>query len=105
MAVALVCAGAVGQSPTPDHVIIVVEENHSFADVIGNSSAPYINSLAQNGALLTNCFATGHPSQPNYLQLFSGDEQGSTNDTPPTSAYTASNLGAALLAAGRTFTG
>jgi phosphatidylinositol-3-phosphatase len=33
--------------PTPAHVVLVIEENHSFADIIGSSSAPYINSLAQ----------------------------------------------------------
>ena len=56
----------------PDHVVIVIEENHSFASIIGSSSAPYINSLAQQGALFTQSFGVEHPSQPNYLDLFSG---------------------------------
>jgi hypothetical protein len=103
--VTLVAALAAAQPPVPDHIVIVIEENHSQFDVIGNPTASYINSLAQGGALLTNCFATVHPSQPNYLHLFSGDDQGSTNDTPPTSPYTTPNLGAALLSAGRTFVG
>src|SRR3954454_18560732 len=32
--------------PTFNHVFLVVEENHSFSEVIGNSSMPYFNSLA-----------------------------------------------------------
>jgi phosphatidylinositol-3-phosphatase len=98
-------AAAAGAQPTPDHTVIVVEENHSQADVIGSTDAPYINWLAQNGALLTNCYALVHPSQPNYLHLFSGDDQGITNDTPPAAPFTTPNLGAALLASGRTFVG
>src|SRR5262249_18709660 len=29
--------------PTPAHVVWVIEENHSFSEIIGNPSAPYIN--------------------------------------------------------------
>ena len=32
--------------PRPDHVVVVVEENRSYADVIGRRDAPYLNSLA-----------------------------------------------------------
>ena len=32
--------------PRPDHVVIVIEENHSYSEIIGSSAAPYINSLA-----------------------------------------------------------
>jgi len=35
--------------PRPDHVVIVVEENHSYSEIINSSSAPYINSLAEQG--------------------------------------------------------
>ena len=66
--------------PTPAHVVVVVEENHSYDEVIGNSGAPYINSLATQGALFTNSYAIEHPSQPNYLDLFSGSNQGVTDD-------------------------
>src|SRR4051812_29972750 len=38
--------------PTPDHVVIVVEENHAFSEIIGSSQAPYINALAGQGALM-----------------------------------------------------
>jgi acid phosphatase len=90
--------------PRPAHVVIVMEENHSSSDIIGSSSAPYINSLANQGALFTQSFAVTHPSQPNYLALFSGSTQGITDDScPPT--FTTGNLASELLAAGLTFTG
>jgi hypothetical protein len=94
--------------PTPDHVVMVIEENHSFSSIIGNPSAPYINSLANDpyGALFTQSFAIEHPSQPNYLDLFAGSNQGVTDDNLPVNApFTTNNLGAALLAKGLTFTG
>ena len=93
--------------PRPDHVVIVIEENHEASQIIGNKSAPYINSLADQGALFTQSFAVSHPSQPNYLQLFSGSDQGCTNDSVPPagSPFTTANLGAELLARGLTFGG
>ena len=93
--------------PRPDHVVIVVEENKSYSQIIGNASAPYLNSLAAQGALFTGSYALVHPSQPNYLALFSGSTQGVTDSTCPApgSPYTTPNLGAALLAKGFTFGG
>ena len=74
---------AVGQVPTPAHVIVVIEENHGYSQIIGSSQAPYINTLASQGALFTNSSALTHPSQPNYLDLFSGSDQRVTNDSCP----------------------
>ena len=90
--------------PRPDHVVIVIEENHAYSAIIGSSSAPYINSLAAQGALFTESFAISHPSQPNYLALFSGSTQGITSDSCP-HYFGASNLGSELFAAGYTFAG
>jgi len=90
----------------PDHVVIVIEENHTYSQIIGSSSAPYINGLTSQGALLTNSFAITHPSQPNYLALFSGSTQGVTSDNTPTNRpFTTPNLWAQLLGAGRWFVG
>jgi hypothetical protein len=88
--------------PTPAHVVIVMEENHSYNEIIGSASAPYINSLATAGALMTNSFALQHPSQPNYLDLFSGSNQGVNNDSCPHTFSTA-NLGSELVGAGLTY--
>ena len=91
--------------PTPDHVVMVIEENHAYSQIIGASTAPYINSLAQQGALFTQSFAIEHPSQPNYLDIFSGSNQGVTNDNCLTSLKTAANLGSELIAAHDTYAG
>jgi hypothetical protein len=91
-------------TPRPDHVVIVVLENHGYGQVIRNPQAPYISSLAQRGADFTQSYAETHPSQPNYVALFSGSTQGLTDDSCP-HAYAAANLGQQLLSAGRTFAG
>ena len=90
--------------PRPDHVVIVMEENHAYSQVIGSSSAPYINALAQQGALFTNSSAISHPSQPNYVALFSGSTQGLTDDSCP-QTFAGPDLGGQLLTAGLSFTG
>ena len=90
--------------PTPDHVVIAVEENHGYTDIIGNSDAAYINSLAQGGASMDDYHAITHPSQPNYLALFSGSTQGVTDDGGPYT-FSTPNLGAELIATGKTFVG
>src|SRR4051812_12281224 len=66
--------------PQFDHVVMVIEENRAYSDIIGSGSAPYINSLAQNGANFTHSQAVVHPSTPNYLALFSGSTQGVNDD-------------------------
>src|SRR5439155_12678054 len=93
--------------PTPDHVVVVIEENSAYSGIIGSSAAPYINSLAQQGALMTNAFAIEHPSQPNYLDIFSGSNQGVASDTvpPPGAPYSTPNLTSELTGAGLTFGG
>jgi len=97
---------AASSVPAPAHVVVVMEENHSYSDVIGNTAdAPYINTLAGQGALMTSSYGVTHPSEPNYMALFSGSTDGLTADTCPVSAGTTANLGSELLAAGDTFKG
>jgi phosphatidylinositol-3-phosphatase len=79
-------------------------ENHGYRQVIGNPAAPFINALAHRGALFTSSHAVTHPSQPNYLALFSGSTQGVTDDSCP-HQFTAPSLASQLLASGRSFTG
>ncbi len=86
--------------PRPDHVVIVIEENQPYGAIIGSANAPYINTLANNGAVFTNSFGVARPSQPNYLALFSGSTQGVTdNNVHP--KFTSPNLYAELAAAGK----
>ncbi|MFE1751895.1 alkaline phosphatase family protein [Streptomyces anandii] len=91
--------------PSPDHVVVVVFENHSYEQVIGSTSAPYLNNtLVAGGGNLTQSYAVTHPSQPNYLDLFSGNNQGITNDNCYAPQFSsAANLGSELIAAGKTW--
>jgi hypothetical protein len=59
---------------------VVVLENTEYGDVIGSSSAPYINGLARTYGLATRSFAVTHPSLPNYLALTGGSTFGISSD-------------------------
>jgi acid phosphatase len=83
---------------------MVIEENHSYRQIIDSPNAPYINRLAAQGAVFTQSFGVTHPSQPNYLALFSGSTQGITDNSCP-HTFTTPNLAHALLSAGLTFAG
>jgi phosphatidylinositol-3-phosphatase len=62
------------------HVVLVVEENHEFGQIIGSRQAPFLNRLATKGTLLTSYYAIGHPSLPNYIALVAGDPLGIHSD-------------------------
>jgi hypothetical protein len=91
--------------PVPDHILVVVLENKNVERILGSPDAPYLNSLAAASANFVNAHAETHPSQPNYLALFSGDTQGVTDDTCLNSPFSTPSLGGRLLAAGLTFVG
>jgi len=94
-------------APVFDHVVVVLEENKTYEEVIGNAWAPYINSvLRKEGALLTQMYGEEHWSEGNYFWLFSGDNHGmGFADKMPQKPLTTSNLGEQLLKAGHTFIG
>ena len=110
---ALVGAGLTAAAPTTaraatsvprfDHIVLVMFENKASSQITA-SSAPYFLSLASQGASFSQSYAITHPSQPNYIALFSGSTQGVTSDSCP-KTFTTGNLGAQLIAAGRTFKG
>lgn len=87
--------------PAMDHVFLVVLENHSFSAVIGSSSMPYLNSLANQHALATNYFANLHPSIPNYFMLTVGLPE--TIDDNFAGVVSDDNIVRALTAAGGTW--
>jgi hypothetical protein len=87
-------------------VVIVVMENKNYSAIIGQpGEVPYINKLATGGAVFSNSYAVAHPSQPNYLALFSGSTQGVTSDNCPQNFKNVPNLGAELIGSGLTFAG
>ena len=93
-----------GRLPRPDHVVVVMMENHAYSSIIGDPSAAYLDSLAAQGASFTRSYAVAHPSEPNYLALFSGSTMGLTDDGCP-HTYTGPNLASELIAAGLSFAG
>jgi acid phosphatase len=95
-------------SPTPapvalaaDHVVLVMLENHSFSQVIGNPSMPFFNSLAAQNSLASNYFANAHPSISNYFMLTTGNVE--TNDDHFAGTIADDNIAAALTAAGKSW--
>lgn len=68
--------GVTGSNP----VWLIVLENHSYGQIIGSGSAPFLNTLANRYGLATDYHAVGRPSQPNYLALVSGSTQGVSDD-------------------------
>lgn len=79
-------------------------ENRPYSAIVGNASAPYLNSLARHGTSFTSMHAIGHPSEPNYIALFSGSTHGVTDDRCPLH-LTGPNLAQQLRQAGRSFAG
>ena len=79
-------AGAVAQANGqgengPDHVFVIMMENHGYDQVIGNTAdAPFINSLARRYNTAVNYHGVTHPSLPNYLATISGSTQGIWDD-------------------------
>jgi phosphatidylinositol-3-phosphatase len=103
-------AGAPRPTPTPTspgtvpgvgHVVLVVEENSSYSEVIGSSEMPYLNSLAAQYGLATRYFANTHPSIGNYFMLTTG--QIVTNDDSFTGTVDVDNIVRELLASGKTW--
>lgn len=89
---------------SPAHIVIVPEENHQLQQVL---PVDYFTYLASQGALMVNSFGVTHPSAPNYFALFSGSQQGVTDDTCPpiNSPFSTSNLASQLASKSLTFIG
>jgi acid phosphatase len=90
-----------GTVPASDHVFVIVLENHSYGQVIGNPSMPYLNSLATQHALATAYFADAHPSIPNYFMLTTGRIE--TFDDNFAGTISDDNIVRALTGAGKTW--
>ncbi len=87
--------------PNFSHVYVLMLENHEYQKIVSSPDAPYMNGLIAQYGLATNYLSIAHPSQPNYLAIFSGSTQGVTDDSPHT--IMASNLADQLESAGKTW--
>lgn len=73
-------SGTPGQPATsPSRVFLVVMENKSFNQIIGNANAPFTNELAGRYGLATRYYANIQPSLPNYFMMTAGDLVTNTN--------------------------
>jgi hypothetical protein len=93
--------------PVYDHIVIIVEENKDYGQIVGSKSAPYINDvLKKEGATLTRMYAEEHHSEGNYFWLFSGSNQNvGFTDVVPSKEFKTTNLGEQLIRARRSFKG
>ncbi len=92
--------------PHYDHVVIVIEENKDYDQIIGSPLADYINSLRKQGANFTQMFGEEHNSEGNYFWLFSGSNHNvGFTDKIPSRPFLQPNLGQALIAKGLSFKG
>jgi len=66
--------------PAYGHIFVIIEENHTFDEIIGNKAAPNINRLAQHYGLATEFFGEVHPSEGNYVAMVGGDSFGIHDD-------------------------
>lgn len=103
---AISCGGS-KQTPVPQgqptfaHVALVILENHSFSEVIGSGSMPYLNGLAQQYGLAAQYYANVHPSLPNYFMLTTGVSETTTDGFAGT--VTDDNVVRELVNAGRSW--
>jgi hypothetical protein len=69
--------------PHLDHVFVIMMENHAYAQIVGNPSAPFTNKYMKSANAATNYFAVAHPSLTNYLEVVGGSNFGILNDNSP----------------------
>ena len=103
--------------PKFDHVFFIFMENENYAQgeapagqrhyIVGNPLAPYLNKiLGKEGSLLSQMYATTHPSDPNYLAVTGGSTFGwRSNPIVGKDQIDATHLGDRLDAAGKTWVG
>ena len=66
------CGTKVGQPRVINHVVMLIFENKARTQVMGQSYAPYLNSLADKCGEATNMQALSNTSLANYIALTSG---------------------------------
>jgi acid phosphatase len=87
-----------GTVPRPAHVVIVIEENKPF-DAVARQS--FLARASQLGVTFTDYRAAQHPSEPNYLAMWSGSTHGLGSDPCPVDLGSSPSFGSQLLDAGR----
>ncbi len=71
-------------APWQGTIFVIVMENHSADQIVGNASAPTFQALLAMGALAAGYHDPYvHPSEPNYLWMVAGENFGVLSDTDP----------------------
>lgn len=110
LTIALPPVGAVGAPSqkagpqTLSHVFVIVLENHSLQDTIGNSDMPAINRLARTYGYAANYTGVAHPSLPNYVAMIAGSTMEFNSDDPDL-RFAGDNLALQLTRAGLSWRG
>lgn len=91
--------GTGGGSGGFPNIMIVPMENEGY-DITNAGTWPKGSVLASTYAYKTQFYGIAHPSQPNYLHLVSGADQGITDDSLQAGNLTAQTLFDQLTAAG-----
>lgn len=73
-------AGATGAVPHYAHLFVIIEENHTTDEIIGNKAAPNLTRLSKQYGFAANYFGIRHPSEPNCVALVGGDTFGIADD-------------------------
>lgn len=66
--------------PHYDHILVIYEENRSYATILNGEYAPTIAHLAATYGTAEQMYAERHPSEPNYVALIGGDTFGIADD-------------------------
>lgn len=80
MPLALTSSSRALTRPTGSHFVLIMLENRELGEVIGDESAPYLQTLVRKGVLASDYHAITHPSLPNYITLLAGDSLGIASD-------------------------
>ena len=66
--------------PRYAHIVVIMEENKDYGQIMDAATAPHIAALARTYGVATQFFGEVHPSEGNYVALLGGDTFGIHDD-------------------------
>ena len=73
-------AAAVGPVAPYAHIVVIVEENKDYGQILDPAAAPMISALAARYGVASRFYGEVHPSEANYVALLGGDTFGIHDD-------------------------
>ena len=75
------CASAAPRGvPRYAHIVVIVEENKDYSQILNPAVAPRISALAAKYGVATHFYGEVHPSEANYVAMLGGDTFGIADD-------------------------